>query len=79
MKMEEIGPTGGVRSSSGLPPVRSATALTDLEGTPVHAPMAHGKFGKFLCWRPPPGLVPPPTGNPGSAPALAVVRTVTCR
>ena len=26
------------------------------------------KFGKVICWRPPGGLVPPPTGNPGSAP-----------
>ena len=27
--------------------------------------------GKFVCWRPPPGgWVPPPTGNPGSAPEL---------
>ena len=25
-----------------------------------------GKFGKIVCWRPP-GLVPPPRGNPGSA------------
>ena len=29
------------------------------------------KFGKIICWRPPPvGLAPPPTGNPGSAPAV---------
>ena len=29
-----------------------------------------GKSGKFVCWRPPPGgLVPSPTGNPGSVPA----------
>ena len=32
------------------------------------------KFGKLVCWRSPPpqhrGLVPPPTENPGSAPAL---------
>ena len=29
-----------------------------------------GKSGKFVCWRPcPGGLAPPPTGNPGSAPA----------
>ena len=26
-----------------------------------------GKFGKFLCWRPPGKLAPPPRGNPGSA------------
>ena len=26
------------------------------------------KFGKVICWRPPGGLVPPPTGNPGSTP-----------
>ena len=27
-----------------------------------------GKFGKIVCWRPPPGeLAPPPRGNPGSA------------
>ena len=25
------------------------------------------KFGKIICWRPPGGLAPPPTGNPGSA------------
>ena len=24
---------------------------------------------KSICWRPPRGLAPPPTGNPGSAPA----------
>ena len=29
------------------------------------------KFGKFVCWRPPPGgLAPPPMGNPESAPGL---------
>ena len=29
-----------------------------------------GKFGKIVCWHPPPptGLASPPTGNPGSAP-----------
>ena len=27
-----------------------------------------GKFGQIVCWRPlPPGLAPPPRGNPGSA------------
>ena len=26
------------------------------------------KFGKIICWRPPGGFGPPPTGNPGSAP-----------
>ena len=26
------------------------------------------KFGKIICWRPPGGLAPPPTGKPGSAP-----------
>ena len=26
------------------------------------------KFGKIICWRPPRGLAPPPTENPGSAP-----------
>ena len=26
-----------------------------------------GKFDKFLCWRPPGELAPPPRGNPGSA------------
>ena len=26
------------------------------------------KSGKFVCWRPPGGLVPPPTENPASAP-----------
>ena len=27
-----------------------------------------GKFGKIVCWRPPPGeLAPPPRGNPRSA------------
>ena len=25
------------------------------------------KFGKIVCWRPPGGLAPPPTGNPRSA------------
>ena len=27
-----------------------------------------GNFGKIVCWWPPGGLAPPPTGNPGSAP-----------
>ena len=27
-----------------------------------------GNFDKIVCWRPPRGLAPPPTGNPGSAP-----------
>ena len=27
-----------------------------------------GKSGKFVCWRPPRGLAPPPTENPVSAP-----------
>ena len=26
-----------------------------------------GKFGKFVCWRPPGELAPPRRGNPGSA------------
>ena len=26
-----------------------------------------GNFGKFVCWRPPGELAPPPRGNPGSA------------
>ena len=26
-----------------------------------------GKFGNFVCWRPPGELAPPPRGNPGSA------------
>ena len=31
-----------------------------------------GKFGKIVCWHPlARGLAPPPTGNPGSAPALS--------
>ena len=29
------------------------------------------KFGKFICWRLPGGLAPPPTGNTGSAPAAS--------
>ena len=32
-----------------------------------------GKFGKIICWCPPEGLAPPPTGNPGSAPEYYVV------
>ena len=32
-----------------------------------------GKFGKFVCWRPPGELAPPPRGNPGSATVLGVV------
>ena len=31
-----------------------------------------GKSGKFVCWRPPQGLAPPPTGNPVSAPDLCL-------
>ena len=30
------------------------------------------KFDKIVCYRPPPGLAPPPTGNPGSAPENCV-------
>ena len=46
-----------------------------------HPPMAQnflnfmqffGKFDKIICWRLPEGLVPPPTGNPGSAPAILI-------
>ena len=33
-----------------------------------------GKFGKIVCWRPPPGELAPPTqGNPGSATALSPI------
>ena len=33
-----------------------------------------GKFGKIVCWRPPPGeLVHPPRGNPGYATAMPVI------
>ena len=32
-------------------------------------PKFFAKFGKIICWRPPGGLAPPPTGNPGSTPA----------
>ena len=36
-----------------------------------------GKFGKFVCWRPPPGeLAPPPRGNPGSATGSSAVTEV---
>ena len=31
-----------------------------------------GKSGKFVCWHPR-GLVPHPTGNPGSAPVKGCV------
>ena len=35
------------------------------------------KFGKIICWRPPPGgLAPPPTGNPGSAPEFPSMYTL---
>ena len=27
-----------------------------------------GNFDKIVCWHPPGGSAPPPTGNPGSAP-----------
>ena len=33
------------------------------------------KFDKIVCWRPPRGLAPPPTGNPGSAPAIIGIKT----
>ena len=33
------------------------------------------EFGKIVCWRPPPKGWPPPTRNPGSAPALGPVFT----
>ena len=38
------------------------------------------KFGKIVCWRPPPpphprGLAPPPEGNPGSANAKISLST----
>ena len=37
-----------------------------------------GKFGKIICWHPPGGLAPPPTGNPGSAPALDTIGFKAC-
>ena len=49
-------------------------AVADLGGAPPpHGPkflnfmQFFTKFGKIICWRPPGGLMPPPTGNPGSA------------
>ena len=57
-------------------------ALADLGGRTRRAPpltarnflnfmQFFGKFDNFVCWRPPPGrLVPPSTGNPGSAPDM---------
>ena len=33
-----------------------------------------GKFDKIVCWRPPRGSAPPPTGNPGSAPGGVYVK-----
>ena len=52
--------------------------VADLGGAPgACPPMApnflnfmqfFAKFGNIICWRPPRGLVPPPMGNPGSAP-----------
>ena len=36
-----------------------------------------GKFDKIVCWRPPGGLPPPPTGNPGSVPALTELEPST--
>ena len=35
-----------------------------------------GKSGKFVCWRPPKGLAPPPTGNPVSATGYHNLRIV---
>ena len=34
-----------------------------------------GKFDKFVCWRPPGELAPPPRGNPGSATATIYLNT----
>ena len=55
--------------------------VADLRGARGHRPPGPNsfnfmqfleKFGKIVCWRPPPRgeLVPPPRGNPGSATAL---------
>ena len=59
-------------------------AVADLDGAhPVCAPPTtqnfldfmqfFGNFDKIVCWRPPRGSAPPPTGNPGSAPGLCVL------
>ena len=32
-----------------------------------------GKSGKFVYWRPPPGLMPPPMGIPGTAPKKIIL------
>ena len=53
--------------------------LRGARGTPLGRPNSInfmqflGKFGKIVCWRPPPGeLAPPPRGNPGSATAYNI-------
>ena len=33
-----------------------------------------GKIDKFVCWRPPGELAPPPRGNPGSATASMLLQ-----
>ena len=62
-------------------------SAADLGGThPARAPLPtvqnfldfmqfFGKFDKIVCWCPPRGLVPPPTGNPGSAPVCGASGT----
>ena len=49
-------------------------ALTDLRGSGCNFMEFLGKFGKILCWQPPPPsfgeLVPPPRENPGSTNVL---------
>ena len=48
--------------------------VADLGGSPptvqnfLNFMQFFAKFGKIICWRPPRGLAPPPSGNPGSAP-----------
>ena len=42
-------------------------AVADTGGAPA---CSFGKFDKIFCWRPPSGSALPPTGNPGSAPAM---------
>ena len=59
MKSKEIGPRGG-----GFP---SAPPLVSAGPNSFNFMQFLGKFGKIVCWRPPPReLVPPPRGNPSS-------------
>ena len=57
-----MGTSGGFR---GAQPVHALPTTQNF----LNFMQFFAKFGEIICWRSPPGgLMPPPTGNPGSAP-----------